>query len=73
MAKMSMRVILKSGAEFTIKCDKFTLKENGLHAVTAYDIKGITENKPVYLDFEQVAAIVRKYSDETAEEAADTE
>lgn len=52
MAKMSMRVILKSGAEFTIKCDKFTLKENGLHAVTGYDIKGITENKPVYLDFE---------------------
>ena len=73
MAKMSMRVILKSGAEFTIKCDKFTLKENGLHAVTGYDIEGITENKPVYLDFEQVAAIVRKYSDETAEEAADTE
>ena len=73
MAKMSMRVILKSGAEFTIKCDKFTLKENGLQAVTGYDIKGITENKPVYLDFEQVAAIVRKYSDETAEEAADTE
>lgn len=73
MAKMSMRVILKSGAEFTIKCDKFTLKENRLHAVTGYDIKGITENKPVYLDFEQVAAIVRKYSDETAEEAADTE
>lgn len=73
MAKMSMRVILKSGAEFTIKCDKFTLKENGLHGVTEYDIKGITENKPVCLDFEEVAAIVRKYSDETAEEAADTE
>lgn len=28
------------------------------------DIEGITENKPVYLDFEQVAAIVRLYSDE---------
>lgn len=27
MAKMSMRVILKSGAEFTVKCDKFTLKK----------------------------------------------
>lgn len=26
--------------------------------------QGITENKPVYLDFEQVAAIVRKYSNE---------
>lgn len=37
---------------------------NGLEQVTGYDIKGIAKNKPVYLDFEQVAAIVRKYSDE---------
>lgn len=34
MAKMSMRVILKSGAEFTVKCDKFTLERNGLEQVT---------------------------------------
>ena len=59
MAKMSMRVILKSGAEFTVKCDKFTLERNGLEQVTGYNIGGITENKPVYLDFDEVAAIVR--------------
>ena len=64
MAKMSMRVILKSGAEFTVKCDKFTLKRNGLEQVTGYNISGITENKPVYLDFDEVAAIVRVFSDE---------
>ena len=64
MSKMSIQIILKSGAEFTVKCDSFTLKRNGLEQVTGYDIKGIAENKPVYLDFEQVAAIVRKYSDE---------
>ena len=64
MSKMSIQIILKSGAEFTVKCDSFTLKRNGLEQVTGYDIKGITENKPVYLDFEQVSAIVRKYSDE---------
>lgn len=58
MAKMSMRVILKSGAEFTVKCDKFTLERNGLEQVTGYNISGITENKPVYLDFDEVAAIV---------------
>ena len=73
MAKMSLRVILKSGTEFTIKCDEFTLKENGLRGVTGYDIKGITENKPVYLDFEQIAAVVRVFSDETAEEAKNTQ
>lgn len=72
MAKMSMRVILKSGAEFTVKCDEFTITRNGLDVVTDYNIKGITENKPVYLDFEQVAAVVRVMSDEAAE-AAETE
>ena len=71
MAKISMRVILKSGVEFTTKCDKFTLTRNGLDQVTGYNISGITENKPVYLDFEQVAAIVRVLSDEDGEEAAE--
>ena len=58
------KVILKSGAEFTVKCDKFTLERNGLEQVTGYNISGITENKPVYLDFDEVAAIVRVLSDE---------
>lgn len=71
MAKMSMRVILKSGAEFTVKCDKFTLKRNGLEQVTGYNISGITENKPVYLDFDEVAAIVRVFSDEADEPPED--
>jgi len=73
MAKLSMRVILKSGVEFTVKCDKFTLKRNLLDQVVGYDISGIAENKPVYLDFEQVAAIVRVFSDEGGEETAETE
>lgn len=64
MTKMTVRIILKSGAEFSVKCDKFTIKRNGFDQVTGYDIKGITENKPVYLDWGQVAAVVRVYSDE---------
>ena len=66
--KMSIRIILKSGVEFTVKCDKFTLKQNGLGQTTGYEISGITENKPVYLDFDEVAAIVRLYYDENTEE-----
>lgn len=64
MHKMTIRVILKSGVEFAIKCDKFTISHNGFGEATGYNIEGITENKPVYLDFEQVAAVVRVYSDE---------
>lgn len=67
MPKMTVRVILKSGVEFSIKCDKFTLTRNGFQQVTGYNIEGITENKPVYLDFEQVAAVVRVFADEKSE------
>lgn len=63
-AKMTIRVILKSGVEFAVKCDKFTITKNGFGQATGYNIEGITENKPVYLNFEQVAAVVRVYSDE---------
>lgn len=71
MGKMEIRVILKSGAEFTTKCTAFTLKRNRLEQVTGYEIKGITENKPVYLDFGEVAAIVRTLSNEAAEAAGE--
>lgn len=64
MSKMSIRVIFKCGAEFTIKCDKFALEKTARGEVTSYDISGIAENKPIYLDLNQVAAIVRICSDE---------
>lgn len=67
MPKMTVRIILKSGVEFSIKCDKFTLIRNGLQQVTGYNIEGIVENKPVYLDFEQVSAVIRVFSDEKPE------
>ena len=38
MPKMTVRVILKSGVEFSIKCDKFTLTRNGLQQVTGYPL-----------------------------------
>lgn len=69
MEKMSIRIILKSGAEFTVKCDSFALKRNGFEQITGIEAKGITENKFVHLDFGEVAAIVRLYSDEIVEEA----
>ena len=69
MGKMSIRIILKSGVEFTVKCDKFTLNKNGFGQTTGYDIAGITENKPIHINFDEVAAIIRLCSDENTEEA----
>lgn len=61
---MHIRFILKSGAEFTMKCESFTLSRNGLNQITSWKAKGIVENKPLEIDFSQVAAIVRVYSNE---------
>lgn len=59
MDKMSIRVIMKSGIEFTIKCEKFTTKQDIFGKIIGWEIEGISENKPVYIDFEEIAAVVR--------------
>lgn len=59
MDKMSIRVIMKSGVEFTIKCEKFTIKQDVFGKIIGWEIEGISENKPVYIDFELIAAIIR--------------
>ena len=68
---MTIRIVLKSGVVFDVKCTEFTLDRNGLGDVVGYDIKGITENKPIYVDLEQVAAIVRTLSEKGAEDEQD--
>lgn len=65
---MHIRFILKSGAEFTMKCDSFTLHRNGLNQITGWEAKGILENKPLEIDFSEVAAIVRLCSNEMEED-----
>ncbi len=64
MSKMSIRIILKNGVEFTIKCNGFSLEKNAFGEIASCKIDGAAENKPVYIDFEQIAAIVRVLSDE---------
>ena len=64
MNKMTIKIILKSGSEFAIRCDKFTIEKNSVGQINGYEIEGIAENKPVYLNFEEVAAIVRVLSNE---------
>lgn len=64
MDKMTIKIILKSGSEFAIMCDKFTIEKNIAGQITRYEIEGVVENKPVYLNFEEVAAIVRVLSNE---------
>lgn len=73
MSKMSIRIILKSGADFTIKCDEFTIERNQFGDIVKWKSTGIVENKPVHLDLSEVAAIVRVMSDETVEDDTENE
>ena len=63
-AKKTMRVILKSGAEFTVVCDQFTVKRDCFENIAGYEINGMTENKVVYLDVQQIEAVIQLSSDE---------
>lgn len=60
----SVRIILKSGKEFTVKCEKFVVSENIGGGLAGYEIDGIIENRPVYLDVSDVSAVVDVLSDE---------
>lgn len=64
----SVRIILKNGGEFIVKCKKFSVKENAHGELTGYTIEGIEENSPLYLRFSEVAAIVHVLSDNIGEE-----
>ncbi len=62
---MRITIVFKSGYSFTITCEKFTIKRDGFGQLTGYDIEGIKDHKPMYIDFEDVICV---YRDMEAEE-----
>lgn len=65
--KMSVRIIFKNGFEFTVKCETFTVTRDGLNEVTGYKWEGVTENKSLYFDMNEILAVIRIMSDEQDE------
>ena len=61
---MKVRIILKSGADFTVTCKNFTCTQTSFGGAVAHEISGITENPPIYLDPQEIAAVIRVSSDE---------
>ena len=61
MARQNIRIILKSGKEFVVVCDEFTCKYSGVTgALTSCKYEGATQNIPLYLDMNQIAAILQE-------------
>ena len=56
---MKIIIIFRTGFQLPITCEEFTLERDVLGNPIGYDIKNITENKPIYFDFEDVLCVYR--------------
>lgn len=58
---MKIEIVFKNGSKLEITCEEFNIITNNLTGkVQSYDIKSIKDNKPLYLDFDEILYIVRK-------------
>lgn len=57
---MTVCIIFKNGFELPINCDEFKLKTTSYGGVLSYDIKGIKDNKPLFLCFQDIECIYQK-------------
>ena len=65
---MTITILFRNGKELPIKCDSVDIeRDRTTGRITNLHFKGIKENKIMDLDFEEIAAIYRKVSDEVAE------
>ena len=64
---MTICFMFKQGYELAMKCEEFTLRRNELGEVEGFDAKGVTENKIIDLNFNDVSCIYRVLSDEVKE------
>ena len=64
---MTIRFVLRNGKEIDMKCEKFNHNRNeftGNGMITGYEASGITENKILGINFDEVVAVYRLMSDE---------
>ena len=56
---MKIVFCFKNGTQLVITCDEFSLTQNGLGEYVGYEIKGITDNKPLYVNWNDITCIYR--------------
>ena len=64
---MKITIVFKNGYSFTVTCESFSIKQDVFGQITGYEIKGIKDRKPMYINFEDVICV---YRDMEAEEEA---
>lgn len=56
---MKIVFVLKNGFLLTVTCEEVSLTKNMLGEYSDYEIKGIKDNKPIYINWEDVDLIYR--------------
>lgn len=64
---MTICTVFKNGYVQKMKCESFSIERSVTGEVTGYEAKGITENKIIFLDFNEILCIYRVMSDEVEE------
>lgn len=53
----TVKIIFKHGGEITVRCENFSLNKYG-GSIVGYEISGISGDYPMYIDKEQIAAVL---------------
>lgn len=62
---MTIVIVFKNGYELRTKCEKIETTRDGITGrITNINYSGITENKPIDVNFDEVLCIYRVMSDE---------
>lgn len=57
---MVVVIKFKNGTDLRVECEEFKVETSGLTGtISSYSIKGITRNRPVYIDLNEVLCIYR--------------
>ena len=61
---MTIVIVFKSGYELKVKCEESTLSRGIDGVINNIKFYGVTENKPLDINFKEVVCIYRVMSDE---------
>lgn len=57
---MELRFILKSGADFVVSCGNASIIRNNITGLmNGYSLVEIERNRPLFINFNEVAAVIR--------------
>ena len=56
---MKITIVFKNGYSLSVTCESFIINRDAFGQLTGYEIKGIKDRKPLYINFEDVICVYR--------------